>query len=269
MFRKHIAIPQDHGSWVFLLSPLAIGMFIGRGLSFASFVLALAALAAFLLRQPLSIAVKVWSGRRPQSDLHLALFWSAVYGGLLMILILWLGVLGHGRLIWLGLPAALVFGWYLWLVSKRSERRQIGMEIVASGVLALAAPAALWVGQDAYLPLGWLLWVLCWLQSAASIVYAYLRLEQREWTSLPPRLLDRLRPASRALLYVTFNLLLAISLGWSGTVPPLVWLAYALQWAECIYGSLKPAIGVRPTRIGIRQLMVSTLFTLLFVFFWR
>lgn len=269
MFKRVIALPQDHGSWVFLLSPLLIGLFIGGAITLASVVLILTALAAFLLRQPLSIAVKVWSGRRARSDLRLALFWAALYGGVLLSLVFWLILLGHGRLLWLGIPAALVFGWHLWLVKKRSERRKMGMEIVASGVLALAAPAALWVGQKTYHPQGWLLWVLCWLQSACSIVYAYLRLEQREWASVPPRLIDRIRPAIRALLYASFNLVLSISLGWMGYIPPFVWLAYGLQWGESIYGSLRPAIKVRPTRIGLRQLIISILFTILFILLWR
>ncbi len=269
MFKKHIAIPQDHGSWVFLLSPLLIGLSAGGTLRFASLILVVAAMAAFLLRQPVSIAVKVWSGRRPRSDLRPALFWTAVYGGVLFFFLLWLVWLGHGRLLWLGLPAGGVFCWYLWLVKKRSERRQMGLEIVASGVLALAAPAALWVGENAYAPQGWLLWALCWLQSATSIVYAYLRLEQRVWVAIPSRLVDRLRPATRALLYATFNVLLTVFLGSYRFIPPFVWLAYALQWVECLYGSLQPAVGMRPTRIGLRQLTVSTLFTVLFIWLWR
>lgn len=269
MFKKHIALPQDHGSWVFLLSPLIIGLSIGRTLSLASFVLVIAALAAFLVRQPLSIAVKVWSKRRPATDLRPALFWAAVYISGLLASAIWLAQLGHERLLWLGIPASIVFGWHLWLVKNRTERRQMGMEIVASGVLALAAPAALWVGQNAYNPQGWLLWMLCWLQSAASIVYAYLRLEQRTWNAVPARLIERLRPALRALLYASFNFLLALVLGLLDLIPRFVWLAYALQWGECVYGSLRPAVKVKPTRIGVRQLIVSTLFTLILIAFWR
>src|SRR5512134_2222532 len=77
LLKKHIAIPQDHGSWVFLFSPLLIGLFAGGQWSFASLVLLLGALAAFLLRQPVTIAVKIFSGRRPRRELQAAIFWSA------------------------------------------------------------------------------------------------------------------------------------------------------------------------------------------------
>ena len=53
------------------------------------------------------------------------------------------------------------------------------MEILATGSIALVAPAAMWVGQGAPDPLGWWLWLLMWLQSATGIAFVYLRLEQR------------------------------------------------------------------------------------------
>ncbi|GAB4477842.1 MAG: hypothetical protein Kow0088_17150 [Anaerolineales bacterium] len=111
--------------------------------------------------------------------------------------------------------------------------------------------------------------MFCWLQSAASIVYAYLRLEQREWASIQQRLTERFRPALRALLYSTFNVLAAAFLGLTGFIPSFVWIAYATQWLECLYGSLRPAFKMRPTRIGFRQLIVSTLFTIAVILFWR
>lgn len=268
MFKKHIALPQDHGSWVFLLSPLLIGLFAAGRFTNASLALSLGALMAFLLRQPLSVAVKVWGKRRPASDLPPSLFWIAVYGGILLLSAVGLVWLGYARLLWLGIVAAPVFAWHLWLIRQRQERHQMGAQIVASGVLALAAPAAYWGGGEGYAPQGWLLWLLCWLQAAASIVYAYLRLEQRSWPAVPAAMVDRLRPAWRALLYATFNLGLTLLLGWVGVISPWVWLAYALQWGEVLYGALRPAVAVRPTQIGLRQLLISTLFTALFIAFW-
>jgi hypothetical protein len=73
----------------------------------------------------------------------------------------------------------------------------------------------------------------------------------------------------RALLYTTFNLVAVSGLSLAGVLPSLLPLPYALQWAETIWGTLRPAVGVKPTAIGIRQLIVSTLFTILFIFNWR
>jgi hypothetical protein len=224
----------------------------------------LASLAAFLIRQPVTIAVKALSGRRPRRDLPAARFWIAVYGAVALAALAGLILQGFGYLLILALPGLPVFIWHLYLVSKRAERRQAGVEIVGSGVLALSAPAALWVGLGWPDPQGWWLFALAWLQSAASIVYAYLRLEQRELKIYPP-LAMRFQLARRALLYASFNLMAVLVLSLSGLLPPLLPLPFALQWAETIWGTLHPAVGAKPTAIGVRQLLVSTLFTILFI----
>jgi len=267
-FRRQIAIPQDHGSWVFLFSPLIIGLFAGRTFSAASLALVAAAIAAFLIRQPVTMAIKAYSGRRPPTDLPAARFWMIVYGSIVLLSAAELVMLGEVYILYLAIPAAPVFAWHLWLVSKREERRKAGIEILATGVLALAAPAAYWIGRGGYDPLGWILWVLTWFQSAASIVYAYLRLEQREWKSVPD-LGTRFRAGWRAIGYTVFNLILALALGAFGFNPILVCLPYLLQAAETIWGTLNPAVGAKPVAVGVRQLIVSTVFTILFVLTWR
>ncbi len=268
-FKPQIALPQDHGSWVFLLSPLLIGLFAGGRFHPASLWLILTALAAFLIRQPLSIAVKAWSGRRPKSDLPAAYFWAAVYAVAAAAGLAVLALQGFAIVFLLAVPALPVFAWHLYLVSRRAERRQAGVEILATGVLALAAPAAYWVGTGAYHPSGWALWLLAWLQSAASIVYAYLRLAQCELKSLPA-FAERLQMARRALLYTSFNLLAVAGFCLVGSLPGLLWTGYALQWLESLWGGLfHPAAGWKPTAIGLRQLAVSSLFTLLFILTWR
>ncbi|MBW8010874.1 MAG: YwiC-like family protein [Chloroflexi bacterium] len=266
-FRRHIAIPSDHGAWVFLLSPLLIGIFAAGNWTSASTLVIIAALAAFLLRQPLTIAVKAYSGRRSRGDLSAAWFWMIIYGLVIAAVLVFLTLDGFGYLFWLGIPGAIVFIWYLWLVSKRSERRQMVMDILASGSMALAAPAALWTSLGNAHPDGWWLWLLTWLQSAASIVYAFMRLEQRNLTHLGG-LSTRLRQGRQALLLSSFNLAFLAAFSSSGKLPALLYLPFGLQWLETIWGTMRPAIGIQPVRIGMRQLAVSTLFTILFIVVW-
>ena len=274
--RRHIALPGEHGAWVFILSPLLIGLFAGGSFTFASIYLIIAAMSAFLIRQPVTIAIKAYSGRRSRRDLPAARFWMLIYGIIGLLAVSGLVAQGFASLLILALPGIPVFIWHLSLVSRRLERRQVGIEVVGSGVLALAAPAAYWVGLGppptplgfaSLDPLGWWLFVLTWLQSAASIVYAYLRLEQRELAAAPP-VPERLRMARRALIYTGFNLVAVAALCLGDILPSLLFLPYALQWGETLYGSLKPAVGYKPTRIGVRQLIVSTLFTMLFILTW-
>lgn len=268
IWKKNVALPQEHGSWVFIISPLLIGLFAARGFNLDSLALVTAALGGFLLRQPISILVKIYSGRRPRHDIASARFWTACYGLLGLSSLAYLLSQGFFFLLWLAVPGIPVFAWHLYLISRRAERRQLGIEIVATGVLSLAAPAALWVTQGRYDPQGWWLWLLCWLQAAASLVYAFMRLEQREWENLPP-FKERWKHGMRAVLYTTFNLALTLGLGLLGVLPRLIALPFLLQWLEVWWGIAHPAWRWKPTRIGVRQLIVSSLWTMLFILTWR
>jgi O-antigen/teichoic acid export membrane protein len=220
------------------------------------------------MRQPVTIAVKVYSGRRPKRDLEPALFWIAVYG---VFLIFSLGLLinqGYAYILWIAFPASIVFAWHLVLFSRRRERRQAGIEVVGSGVLSLAAPAAFWVSKGDLDPVGWWLFILIWLQSAASIVYIYLRLDQRDWETVPSKF-ERFKHARRALSYACFNFIFVLIFSLSKDIPQFLPIPYALQLLETICGSFRPAIGLKPTYLGFRQLAVSSIFTLLFVIFWN
>jgi hypothetical protein len=268
ILKRHIALPQDHGSWVFLFSPLLIGLFAGGTWTAATSYLVLACIAAFLFRQPVIIAVKSYSGRRSRKDLPAAWFWMGVYSVIALTGIIGLAVLGYGYLLYLALPGIPIFTLHLVLVSRRAERKQMVVEIAAIGVLALSAPAAYWVAVGQPAIEGWFLAVLVWLQSAASIIYAYLRLAQRVLPDTPS-FPYRIKMASSALLFTSFNLALVFTLSITGRLPVLLPLPFAVQWAESIWGALKPAINYKPTAIGLRQLVISSLFTLLFILTWR
>ena len=264
---RHVAVPNEHGSWVFLFSPLLIGLFAGGTFRTGSILLVGAALAAFMLRQPITILVKIISKRRPRTELPAAAFWITIYGLIGSGFLAGLMAMGFEQLLFLVAPALPVFAWHLWLVSRRSERRQPIVEIAGSGVLGLVAPAAYWVGVGHYDPTGWLLWGLTWLQSAVSIYYAYLRLEQRVWKSVPNRL-ECWLAGRKHISAATAAVILVSVLAVTRTVPVWLPLAYAIQLAETLWGTFNPAVKVKPTQIGVRQLIVSTLFTVAFIFAW-
>ena len=275
-FKKQIALPQDHGSWVFILSPLIVGIFAGGTFTYATFNLIIAAMSAFMIRQPLTVIVKANSGRRPKTDLGPARFWLLIYGIISALALTALVLEGFGYVLYLAVPGVPVFAWHLWLVSQRAERKQASIEVIATGVLSLAAPAAYWIGLGEYSPLGWWLWVWTWLQSSASIVYAYLRLEQREQAQggVLSESKDQERSVlwkmgRRALLYTSFNLCASLLLGWANIIPQLIFIPFLLQWLETLWGITHPAIRWKPTRIGVRQLIISILWTILFILCWK
>jgi hypothetical protein len=266
-FRRHLALPAEHGAWVFLLSPLVIGLFAGGRATLPSLYLVVAALCAFLVRHPVTLTIKALSGRRPRDVLPAALFWTTVYGLIGALHVLGLVLRGFGYVLWLALPALPVLVWHLWLISRRAERRQWLVEVAGAGVLALVAPAAMWVGLGRAAAEGWLLWVLLWSQSITAITYAYLRLAQRPLTAPPPPD-QRLKMGAPALSLASAALAGVAVLGAVGAVPRPLWLPYALQAAVVAVGVARPAVGMKPKTIGWRQLALSAAFTALFVLTW-
>jgi hypothetical protein len=266
--RKQIYLPQDHGSWVFILMPLFIGFFAGKNFSMAAIYLIIAAMAAFLIRQPVTMAVKAYAGRRPRTDLPAARFWIVAYGLIALLMLIGLVLRGYSYILFLAIPGVAIFGWHLRLVAKRDERRQAGLEVVAAGALALAAPAALWVANGNYDASGWALMILVWFQSAASIIHAYMRLEHRERAQIPERP-EQFRIGKRALMYTSFNVVATILLGLFDLLPRFIFVPFLLQFLETLWWAFNPAIKAKPTSVGFRQLAASTLFTILFIISWR
>lgn len=268
VLRRHVALPADHGSWAFFLKPLLIGLFAGGRWHTPVIYLTIAAMCAFLIRQPISLVVKVHAGRRSRDTLGAAWFWIAVYGSISALHVVGLVMRGFGYLLWLAIPGVLVFSWYLLLLYRREERKAWGMEILATGAMALAAPAGLWAGTGRPDPVGWLLWILVWAQSATAIVYVYLRLEQRQWPASPP-VAARFHAGREALAAASVGVALAVLLGQTGPVSSWLFVPFLVQWVEVVRGVLLPGIGSKPRAIGFRQLAVSTAFTVLFILIWR
>jgi hypothetical protein len=264
-FRKHYALPAEHGSWIWLIGPFFVGLTAGGNLLSGVFPLAVAALAVFLFHQPMTLIVKIFSRRRQRQELLPAAVWAGIYIAIAGVSILHLIRQGYGRILWLAVPGILVFAWQIWLINQRAERGQLGVELVGAGVLSLSAPAAYWVAGGSDIVLPWLLWALTWLQAAASIVNVYLRLDQRNLSEIPPAL-ERWQMGVRAFTYHVFNLALSIILAMLRWINWLIPLAFLLMFFDMLEGMMRPAMGIKPTRIGVRQLLASTLFFVLMIF---
>jgi len=260
-FFKIYVLPPEHGGWFLLLGPFLLGALTAAQPHAALFVLLLFSLITYIARQPLTLLVKALSGRRAKSDVRpalLALIGTGALAALLLGILLWRG---YTFLLWLGIPAALVMAWQLWLVVQREER-QLGIELVGAGMLALAAPAAYWVSVDAMTPTGWWLWLLAWLYAASAIVYVYLRLKQRRLKEMPSRA-EQWRAGRRTLLYIGTAILFTAALAFGQWVPALTPFIFALAGAHFVYGITHPCVGVKPVRIGLEQSFAALLFYVL------
>ncbi len=259
IFRKRYALPSEHGAWIWWIGPFFLGIAAGGGFNSALGILLLAALAAFLSRQPTTLVVKVLSGRRPSNEMAPALIWACLYLAIALGSAAFLINRGYSSIILLAVPGLPVFAWHLWLISRKEERGQQGIELVGSGVLALSAPAAYWVSGGENALEAWIIWGISWLHSAASIVYVYLRLRQRRLTT-PLSNGEKWRMGARTLVYHLFNFSLASALAIKDLIPFGVPIAFALVLLEALEGVANPPLGAKPTAIGFRQLASSSLF---------
>jgi hypothetical protein len=263
-FPKHIALPQQHGAWALWLGPFAVGIGAAGTIAPGLIWLSVANLGIFLALQPLTIAVKVLSGRKNRTNLAPALTWLGFYGLLGLTGATGLVLLGHGRVLWLGLAVLPVLAWQLRLIAYREERRHMAAEISGAWMLALAAPAAYGVGGGD-LRTAALLWLLCGLQATAAVVSVYLRLEYRRMAAIPA-LGERTRLSFRSNLVHALHLGAVIVLAAAGWIPWLAAGAFALMLVEAVHGGLlRPPVGARPAAIGIRQMIGTAVFSALLI----
>jgi hypothetical protein len=265
--RKHLAIPAEHGAWAMLLGPFAAGLGLAWKLNLAVLWALLGMLLMFLARQPMLILVKALSGRRSREDVQPALVWLVVYGGLALVPATLLIASDRAAMFWLVLPALPALVWQLWLVTRRAER-QMTVELAGSGALALAAPAAYLAATGRFDLVALSAWLLCWLQSAAAIVYVYVRLEQRRMSAMPTRS-QQWAMGQRAMLYHTFNFAVSLALSATRVLPPLVPLAFLAMLAEVVRGIFRPAVGAKPQVLGLSQVAVTVVFVMLLVLAYR
>jgi hypothetical protein len=265
--RKIYALPAEHGAWALWLGPLAVGVGAAGWNGAPTLLLVLAQLFAFLARQPLVILVKALSGRRSRADVAPALAWTTGYAILAAFFGLTLIALGYVQLLWVIAPIVPMLIWQVWLLRNRAER-QMTIELAGSGMLALAAPTACYVASGALDATALWLWILCWLQSAAAIVYVYLRLAQRRLSEMPP-MAERWRMGRRAVAYAAFNFIASSALAILGVLPPLTPVAFAAMLWQAVGGTRAPCVGVRPQRIGFAQVGATAVFAALLIIAYR
>ncbi|MBI3117664.1 MAG: YwiC-like family protein [Candidatus Hydrogenedentes bacterium] len=262
MWRWRYAVPPEKGAWIWWIGPLLIGAAAARQVHWDLILLIVAALCAFLVRQPLTLAVKiVWRGRS-RAELAPVLKWAALYSVLTLAAAGWLLGGGHGWVLWMAAVGGPLFAWHLYLVRQGQERHQVLLDLLAAAFLALTAPAAYWAahGVSAWLP--WTIWLLTFLQSSASIVHMMLRLEQRRHKTAPSDY-PRWRTAALPLMHHQFNLVLGIGFYAAGHAPLLVPIAFGLLLLDALEIIARPPFGHTPKQLGMRQLFVGSSFVVL------
>ncbi len=178
---RPIALPMEHGGWGFLFEPILLGLALapsGRGVA-----LAVAAIASFLVRQPLKILWSDFVADRKSPRTGIAIAFAAAYAA---IALLSLATAFYGAfqsvapLLFAG-PLVLTLLWY----DAKGKSREIVPELGAPVALASVGASIAMLGGWT-LPAAAAVWALLALRAVPTVLYvrSRLRLEHRRATNL-------------------------------------------------------------------------------------
>ncbi|WP_208028802.1 YwiC-like family protein [Rhabdothermincola sediminis] len=134
---RSVAVPNEHGGWGLTGEPVLLGLLIAP--SIAGVLLGLAAVGAFLLRQPLRVVLVDHHRGRDLARTQLARTVVLVEGAILVVLAAGATLLAGTRLWWPALAATPLVALELWF-DRRSRSHRLAPELAgAVGVSAAAA----------------------------------------------------------------------------------------------------------------------------------
>jgi hypothetical protein len=236
VFQKKLLLPAEHGSWSWLLVPLAVGASIGGGVNPAVALIAIGSLSAFLLRQPATAWLRIRRGRGRRSNERLAAGWTAVLGVVTLGSVGSLLVGGYSELLWLLAPLLPLFAVYLGVARSRpASLRSLWLEIAGATALAASAPAAYIAASGSLDATAWLLWLLMGLQNVTGVLYVRQRLADTK----------QVARSKGAMLGTHIAAVAVVSLlAWNGRIPALTVAPFAAFLARAVWASAGP----RPVR---------------------
>ncbi len=249
LWRKHIVLPAEHGSWAWLLAPFGVGTAVAGQFTLASLLTLLGGLAVFMMRQPATVWFRARRGRARQADGRLAAGW--LMGWSVVGLLCLLGLIGLERLAlaWLLLPTLAIMGLYL-LAARygRAGLRSLGMEIAGAAALALMAPAAVVAATGSLSLWVWALWGVMAGQNALGAWYVRLRIHD-----------THRREINRTAVWLAhaLGLLLIALAGIGGVIPLAITVPFAAFLARSIWAVRQPRPVANVKRFGFAELGVE------------
>lgn len=258
MWRKSLILPAEHGAWSWLIVPFLVGLTLGRPWHIAQLPAALLALTIFLLRQPLTVLLRVQRGRARRDDGLPALIWLL---GLLVLAALCLASLSLLRRSALAglLPVVAVVGLlYLAAVLRgASSVRTVWLQLVGAAGLAVTAPLAVTAASNQLTTWEWGLWGVMAGLNVLGALYVRQRVAEAH---------GRAMSRQPMLIGHALGCLLAVGVAWWQYIPWLVVPAFGALALRAAWLALRApqASAAGQTRADIRGIgLVETCVELL------
>ena len=239
-----IALPSDHSTWIFLLTPFLLGIALAP--SVAGVLLGVAALSAFLVRQPLELMLSDLQHGRPDAETRTAAQIAGLFAVSAAVSLAWALIVAV-HLFWPFLVVAAVLAAVQLFITLRRQRRIIFAQIAGAAALNSLAPAIALAG-------GWnlgdavLLWALLLAWAIPTAIYVRVRLRRSRGEAIPV-----LSAVDAHVAGLTFVVALALAQHTSAwMVVPL-----ALMLARAAYGLRPSARRTHPWLIGLQEVAFS------------
>jgi hypothetical protein len=216
--------------------------------------LAVAALAAFLVRHPLRLLAMDYrkGARYPRTGLAARFVLAYAASGLMFALAAW----SASSTIFLPpLLAAAPLALIALVLDLTGRGREAAAELLGSVALGVSATAIILAGSGSS-DVAWMAWLLQSLRALTAILYVRARLRH-----------EREGDASSRSVILTHAAALALvgTLALFGQAPRLAVLAFVVLLLRAVHGLMRPATGIRPQLVGVQEVVFGVITLILLV----
>ena len=249
IYRKHIVIPTEHGSWAWLLVPFFVGTAVAGQFNLPVLLALLGGLAVFFLRQPTTVWLRVQRKKARASDGPIALAWIGLFIAIGLLCLAGLLLLDRGMMAWLMGPFLLIFGLYMVAARYgRSGLRSLWMELAGAAALSMMTPAAAIAATGQIENWIWSLWGLMAAQNVLGALYVRLRVYDTHNRAI------KRWPISMAHLA---GFLIVLGLGLGNGVPVLTAVPFAGFFLRSLWAVAAPRSVADIKKFGFTELGVE------------
>jgi hypothetical protein len=231
MTLRKLALPYEHGAWGFLLEPVAVGLLVAP--SRAGVLVAVGAIAAFLARHPLRMAVRDWVTHKRVPRTRTCVMLALGYG---LVAIAALSLVGVKPLIPLVVAVPLAFAQFV--LDVRNRGRALPAEL-AGAIAAGWAASAIALAGSRPVAVAIALWALLAARAVTSVFYVR----------------SSLRGESRVVMLALHG----VAVGFGAFISMTAMAAMGVLFARALPG----VTALRARDIGMRELGFGVLTVLL------
>lgn len=222
-------MPREHGAWIMLFAPLAIGVLAPRGPDAPRAALLVAAALAMFLGQ--DVIRRLWRGQRTRG----LRVWLGIWSSLAAVAgVTLLTTHPSLELVLVGVAGAVLLAVELAFERIGRKAMQKWSDVLAAAGLSLAAPAALMMVDPTRRALAALVWLGCVTYFASSVVHVRLLLAEARLRRVGDQAIKR-----AALPSLAYHLLLGAAVAYvARSLRPDAGLAVAVAYAPAVVRGL-------------------------------